>query len=204
MRANIANIWIVGLVVTFILVFSAYIIITVDYSSTFQMKNDVLTIIEKNKGFTIYSGTNGTSVAKPGTTIKMNVGAFRTINAYLSNSNYRAKGTCDRESGISNQKWIGVKSLKYNVSPSSYSSLIDTDPEDDEPFYYCIARFKTGRVNERYPSAYYVVQMFYKFEIPVLKELIPVRVEGVTDEIYMPADDIFVSKFGNSFPVLYG
>ena len=58
MRASIGSVWIVGLVVTFILVFSAYIIITVDYSSTFQMKNDILSIIEKNKGFFIIDCEN--------------------------------------------------------------------------------------------------------------------------------------------------
>ena len=76
MRASIASIWIVGLVVTFILVFSAYIIITVDYSSTFQMKNDILSIIEKNKGFTVYNGTDTTSKIKPGVSIKKKCGCF--------------------------------------------------------------------------------------------------------------------------------
>ena len=59
-------------------------------------------------------------------------------------------------------------------------------------------------MNEYYYSAFYEIQLFYKFEIPVLRELLPVRVVGITDEIYVPAEDIFTKKWGSDFPKLYG
>ena len=133
------------------------------------------------------------------------MGALRTINAYLANSNYKAKGTCDPEDGISGQKWIGIKELKYdNISTGNYGTILEYSPAETKSYHYCISRFKTGRVNEYYSSAFYEVQLFYKFEIPVLRELLPVRVVGITDEIYIPAEDIFVKKWGSDFPKLYG
>ena len=50
MKDSIANVWLLGIVMLFILMFSAYIAVTVDYSQTFKLKNTVLTIIEKDKG----------------------------------------------------------------------------------------------------------------------------------------------------------
>ena len=198
MKSNIASIWLVGLILTFLLIFSAYIIITVDYSATFKMKNEVLNILEKNKGFTIFAGQNVDSVVKPGTTVLGNVGSLRTINAFLAGSSYGAKGPCAR--GRAGEKWIGVKSLDYQTT--STGSLLDFSADDDTHYFYCIARFKTGRTYETYPSVYYQVQLFYKFEIPILKEFLPVRIEGTTDEVYLPSSSDILKGYENSN--LYG
>lgn len=199
MKSNIASVWLVGLVVTFIMIFSAYIIITVDYSATFKMKNEVLNIIEKNKGLTISSGSSINSVVKSGTTVIGKIGSLRTINAYLQGSSYKAKGPCGKDK--SSDKWVGIKSLDYETS--SASSLIDYNPSTNNVYYYCVARFSTGRSKrEAYHSVYYQVQLFYKFEIPVLRELLPVRVDGTTDEVYLPSNSDLLKKYENGD--LYG
>ena len=141
MKTGISSIWLVGLIVIFIMIFSAYIIITVDYSATFKMKNEVLTIIEKNKGLTVKSGTSKTSVVKSGASIMADVGSLRTINAYLSAHNYNAKGPCAKEKSTHN--WYGIKSLRYDTT--SLSTLVDAHTPADKTFYYCVARFDTGR-----------------------------------------------------------
>ena len=46
MKESISNVWLIGLVVSFILIFSCYIAITVDYSKAFKMKNEILSILE--------------------------------------------------------------------------------------------------------------------------------------------------------------
>lgn len=199
MKSNIASVWLVGLVVTFIMIFSAYIIITVDYSATFKMKNEVLNIIEKNKGLTIAGNSSVNSVVKPGAKVIGKIGSLRTINAYLSASSYRAKGPCGKDK--SSDKWVGVKSLNYETS--SASSLLDYNPSTNKVYYYCVARFSTGRSKrEAYHSVYYQVQLFYKFEIPVLRELLPVRVDGTTDEVYLPSSKDLLASYENGD--LYG
>ena len=199
MKSNIASVWLVGLVVTFIMIFSAYIIITVDYSATFKMKNEVLNIIEKNKGLTISGNSSINSVVKPGAKVIGKIGSLRTINAYLKGSSYNAKGPCGKDR--SSDKWIGIKSLDYETS--SASSLVDYNPGTNKVYYYCVARFSTGRSNrEAYHSVYYQVQLFYKFEIPVLRELLPVRVDGTTDEVYLPSNNDLLKGYENND--LYG
>lgn len=198
MKASISSIWLIGLVITFLLIFSAYIIITVDYSATFNMKNDVLSIIEKNKGLTLSSGVMVDSVIKSGERVRSSIGSLRTINAYLSASGYKATGYCGKSKN--SEKWVGIKSLDYEEL--SESALLDRNVSDGK-YYYCVARFGTGRsAGEGYESVYYQVQLFYKFEIPVLNQLLPVRVDGTTDEVYIPSSSDLLDGYENSD--LYG
>lgn len=193
MKTNISNIWLIGLVITFLMIFSAYIIITVDYSKSFKLKNEVLTIIEKNKGMTIYSGNQTAEVnsvipTRTSEKVLSHVGAVKTINAFLAASSYTAKGPCNRPSGTTHL--YGVKELKYGKNDTW--AQIGESATDGEHYYYCFAKYPTGREGtEPYESVYYRIELFYRFEIPILREFLPIRVDGVTDEIYLPANDTF-------------
>lgn len=181
MKESISNIWLLGIVIIFILIFAAYIAITVDYSRTFRLKNEVLTIIEKNKGFTDAVGKSGSSKIKTGETIQVGVGAAQTINLYLSGNGYLAKGHCPNDGNI----WLGVKELGSD-------SLSIESAVSNEKYYYCISKYNTGKVAAgTYRSIYYKVRLFYKMEFPVLQDFFSVKVEGITDEIYKPVNDIF-------------
>ena len=199
MKDSIANVWLLGLVITFILLFSAYIAITVDYSQTFKLKNEVLNIIEKNKGMTSSTGQPQTSKIKSGKSITVDVGALQTINLYLAGNAYTAKGPCPENDGA---KWYGVKALVYDSTSSIWE-----DAQKGTDYYYCFAKFRTGQANIKYnsksgkeSSIYYKVRLFYKMEFPVLQDFFEVKVEGVTDEIYRPLDDSFgTSALSNYF-----
>lgn len=194
MKDSIANVWLLGIIISFILLFSAYIAITVDYSQTFKLKNEVLNIIEKNKGMTNRVGSTGSddkyrSKIKTSESIAINVGALQTINLYLAGNAYTAKGPCPDEAGV---KWYGVKSLDYESSVASETAQKGVD------YYYCFAKFKTGQANIKYnnksgtdSSIYYKVRLFYKMEFPVIQDFFEVKVEGITDEIYRPVNDGF-------------
>lgn len=189
MKNSIANIWILGLMIAFILLFACYIAITVDYSKTFKMKNEVLNIIEKNKGMTNFitlpaetSDFGGGNVYKAGT--------FQSINLYLAGHAYTAKGYCD-----SDEYTYGVKDIITLTDYSNYKTEFDTNFEvvklstatDGDKFAYCFSKHGTG-FNHVYMSAYYTVRLFYKFEFPVLQEFFSIKVEGMTDEIFRPVD----------------
>lgn len=186
MKTNISSVWFTGLVVTFLMIFSAYIIITVDYSKSFKLKNEVLNIIEKNKGMTFYAnGTEVDSAIKTGQKVIGKIGAIKTINAYLKASSYDAKGPCNIPKKV---KYVyGVKSLDFEngKSWSDIGELVKSGSSTS--YYYCFAKFPTGDdAYYTYNPVYYSVELFYKFEIPILREFLPIRVEGVTDEIYRP------------------
>lgn len=183
MKNGIVNIWLLGIIVIFIALFSAYIIITINYSRSFKMKNEILTIIEKHKGVTSnISSTSGTSKIN-GSSITTNVNTVQTINLYLKGNHYEAMGHCPEQSDLPGV-WYGVKELGTAQSPGSTFELA----QSNEKYYYCFAKYKANLHGGKYEAVYYRVRMFYKFEVPVLENFLSVKVEGITDEIFDPQD----------------
>ncbi len=188
MKNGIVNVWLWGLIIVFIGFFSAYIIITLEYSRSFKIKNEVLTIIEKNKGVTRTDKRNRSGVSKisTGATITTNVNTIQTINLYLLGSGYTAKGQCplDEYGGI----WYGVKDLgKYNDPANDIVKITSSTVKDK--YYYCFSKYNANLKGGMYKAVYYRVVLFYKFEVPALSEFLSVRVDGLTDEVYDPQDE---------------
>lgn len=75
MREAIGGTWIFGIVITFIVLFSSYLAISVNYSKAFHVKNEMVTIIEK------YEGYNSTSE--------------EVIQSYIQGYGYGVRGGCD-------------------------------------------------------------------------------------------------------------
>ena len=70
-------------------------------------------------------------------------------------------------------------------------------------FYYCFTANKTA-FSGPYDSMFYTVRLFYKFEVPILSDILQVKVEGVTNEIYKPnLNDCIVDRVGyDSLPAV--
>ena len=89
MRDTIASTWVYQLVIVFILLFVAFLILSLTYSKNYKTKNEIINIIEK------YEGVNANSV--------------QIINNYLYYNNYNVKGSCP-----SDTTWLGSTSLESN------------------------------------------------------------------------------------------
>lgn len=195
MKQSIASVWLLGIIIIFILIFACYISVTVSYTASFKLKNEVVNIIEKHHGINdLPEGTSpatatssnfhGTSYSKV-----QGLGGFQTINLYLRGNAYTAMGQCPKDGNT----WYGVKELVYQENASSASV---EKAKDNTKYYYCFSKYGTGKVS-RYTTAYYKVRLFYKFEFPVLSEFLSVKVEGMTDEIYNPFNDGYVINGDN-------
>lgn len=90
MRESIGGAWLIGLVITFMLLFVAYLTVMINYSTAFKTKNEVVHIIEKYEGISTSTG-----------------GSMQIINDYLRNSGYKATGKCE-------EGWYGAKSLSHD------------------------------------------------------------------------------------------
>lgn len=89
MRETIGSTWVFQLVLIFILIFAAYLALTINYSKSFRVKNEVVSIVERYEGFTD--------------------DAIKLVNNYLSANNYQAMGTCP-------DGWMGAASLSDTAS----------------------------------------------------------------------------------------
>ena len=95
MREAVGTTWIFQLVIVFILIFAAYLALTINYSKAFKVKDEALTIIEKYEGISSE--------------------AIRTVNNYLISSAYRETGSCP--SGYRGIKDLNSTSLT-DVTPN--------------------------------------------------------------------------------------
>ncbi len=98
MREAIGGTWIMQLVIVFMLLFVAFLALALNYSKAFQVKNDILSMIEKKEGVT-----------------KGNNGSLNLINKYLKNSGYNVTNTCPENS-------YGVYNLNNNNAIEKASS----------------------------------------------------------------------------------
>lgn len=57
MRESIGGTWLLGFVVLFIVLFSAYLAYSINYTKAFKTKNFIINTIEENEGFSDYSGS---------------------------------------------------------------------------------------------------------------------------------------------------
>lgn len=202
MKQGIASVWLLALVIGFIFMFSAYITITLNYTASFKMKNEVLKIIEKKKGVTNYSGQVVSSIFSPAPsgTIKGKTGTIQTINVYLLGNAYSAMGYCPDPANetdsyeSSDERWIGINKLDAETADWEWAV-------QGKKYYYCLTKLSYGKYKgkARYTDYklvpyYYKVRMFYKFEIPALSDFFSVKVEGKTMEIIDTQDTIWESS----------
>lgn len=159
MRESIGSTWIIGLVMVFILIFSSYLALTISYQKTFKLKNEVLSFIEREEGLTNTSG-----------------GAMSLINNYLTNSGYHQKGVCP-------QYWLGIKNLS---STPSKGTDYEIAKGDNTKYYYCVQR---KNVRTWSNAKYYKVKLFYKFDLPVIGDIVTFKVDGETNDVVMAGDD---------------
>ncbi|MCI8575790.1 MAG: hypothetical protein HFI09_04905 [Bacilli bacterium] len=90
MRESIGSTWILQLVIVFMLIFVAFLALSINYTKAYKIKNELLSIIEKYEG--LNSGENG---------------SISIINNYLRYNSYGTMGTCDSET-------FGAASLDSN------------------------------------------------------------------------------------------
>lgn len=189
MKEGVSSVWLIGIVMIFILVFASYISITINYTNTFKIKNEVLTIIEKHKGMTDkVSNKTVDSVVKSGEQINIDVGALQTISLYLLGRGYNATGYCPNDGNT----WYGVPDIYENSweKTGNYESA-----SSNKKYYYCFAKFN-NHIQSGYgqETIYYKVRMFYQVEFPALSEWLFIKVEGITDEIYNPQESTFAAN----------
>ena len=145
MRESIGSMWILSLVLTFVLIFSAFLVLMINYSNVFSFKNEVTSILEKYEGYTSKSR--------------------KIIDNYLNTSGYKTKGDC----------------------PDGFYSATSLDGDGSlnttKDAYYCLYR----------DGSKYEIILFYKFNLPIIGDLVNFTIKGETNKI----------KFYNSVDYVY-
>lgn len=120
MRQTIGGTWIFQLMLLFILLFAAFIILTLNYSRTVRVKNELIDMIEK------YEGLNDESI--------------ELVNDYLNYTGQTTQGVCVDE-GESNTGVYGAYDLASN-------ELEEADP--GVKYYYCVKKYNGANTTNYY------------------------------------------------------
>lgn len=161
MRESIGGAWLIGLVITFMMLFVAYLTVMINYSTAFKTKNEMVHIIEKYEGLS--SGDQESSLG--------------IINNYLSNSGYNATGKCDCKGS---ESCYGAKDIHNKLG----NRLSKVNKRDE--YYYCVIynNAKDSSDNFENDIGYYDIQLFLTFDFPVLGQIGKFRVKGQTIKIH--------------------
>lgn len=158
MRTSTGSIWLIGLVVTFMLIFVSFLSLTISYNKVFKIKNEALTFIEKYEGL------------KDG-----DKGSIALINNYLIYNNYNTMHYCTEGD-------YGSKNLS--------STSLELVSNKKEKYYYCVTKRRANNTSSSSSRTKYSVKFFYKFDLPVIGEVLTFEVTGETIDINIPADKL--------------
>ena len=118
MRQAIGSTWLMQLVIIFMLMFVAFLALSINYTKAFKTKNELVNMIEEREG--IGSGEDK--------------GALMLINNYLNYNNYSKKGHCEaNEYGVSNLNDANLEAVeegnKYYYCVKKIPTSTDTLPD---------------------------------------------------------------------------
>lgn len=155
MKESIGASWIFVICLTFILIFTAYVAISVNYAKAFRLKTHIVSEIEENEGY------NGE--------------LRQELETYLTAQGYASYGTCEQYITVENTqtKWE-LKDCIGNAPPGKcgaciYRTEVQADKLDD---------IDADRV-------YYRGVTFFQFDLPVLNVLMPpIKIAGDSQYIY--------------------
>ncbi len=120
MRNSIGGTWIIQLMILFILLFVGFMILTLNYSRSVKIKNEMIDMFEK------YEGLNDTSI--------------ELVNNYLTYSTYSTTGICVEE-GEDATGIYGSRDL---------SSFYLEEAKEGLDYYYCVKKYDGANTTNYY------------------------------------------------------
>ena len=124
MRESIGGTWLLGIVMVFMMIFIAFVSISINYSKAFKLKSSMVTIVEE------YQGVNAETIKK--------------LNKEISANGYVNKGNC------ANNKFDGYISVLDGVATPNgtgkqnyciYREYKQSDKNGENRYYYTVSVF---------------------------------------------------------------
>lgn len=167
MKESIGATYIFAICMTFIVLFTGYLAISVNYSKAFRIKSEIVTEIEENKGYN---------------------GIEEKVKTYLTSQGYSAYGDCPNTIKVTDADKI---SGPIDTGWSRVSCLNDAAPNDkcNACIYKITVEYEKNKGIDDIcaKKEYYKVLTFFKFDIPIVNSLLTFQVSG--DSKYIIGDN---------------
>ena len=183
MKEAIGGSWLYTLVMVMIVLFTTFVSVTTNYTRTYKIKDQLISIIERNGGVTTDTLTQ--------------------INSYLNSLGYTATGECPSGDLDSGENWRGFSrsdntgtsdsygdSAKYCIYKHIISCRVKTSGNE-------VVTFSGQNGYNTIPRAYYGVTAFFRLDWPILREVIRIQLTGETSIIYLTNTNNEIDAFKN-------
>lgn len=127
MKDAVGGTWLFQIALVFIVLFAGYLALSVNYSKAFKVKNEILSIIERNEGLTGNDETESFSDRNPS--------ARGEIGAYLRENNHLVDGRCGTNDGSA------YYSVGNNMNEGTYCVRKNCVKTNFEKAYYKVTVF---------------------------------------------------------------
>ena len=179
MRESIGGTWLFGIVITFIALFSAFLSYAISYTKAFNLKSEILNMIERSEGWTSteLDLTNvGQDELEADTSVEAR--AFNLVKSmgynYTAVENLNCSGVKGHETYADLGNGKNIEAGGYCVT--KYCPALDG--------YYDAATgnfIPTGGTNTK---TYYKVTTFIAIKIPVIELLLTIPISGETRTLF--------------------
>lgn len=158
MRESIGATYIFSICLTFIILFTAYLAISLNYAKAFRIKSNIVSMIEENEG---YCSNN----------------LEQKVRDYLISEGYTASGTCSPNISSTNSRTVD----DYRLVSDGCIDIYNTGKCNA-----CIYRRERYNNSDDIgdSNSYYKVVAFFKFDLPILNVLTNFKVGGETKMIH--------------------
>ncbi len=183
MREAIGATWIMGIVIVFVALFSAYLAFSINYSKAFRVKNGIIERIEKHNGFYQNPVSDASGAMTKSTT--------EDINDFITEINYGSKGDCFKTvtaKGIDN----GANNRAEYAGCNIGSTQCVVSPGQGVNSSYCVQKVTARTESDQLTTAYYKVYVYFSINMPVgFDQNYLFVTTGETKSLSYPKDDLF-------------
>ncbi len=156
MREAIGGTWMFNLVIFFVLLFTGYMCLSINYNKAFNVKDKIINEVERNGGVKHFNNKDT---------------AIKAIAEYMEEVGYRTSGNCNGYDYGCNKDGSCVQNPNSN-----YAFCLKEVKASDS-----YANYHSG---EFIFVSYYKVKVFYQLDLPVFKQLFGFSIKGDTKLLY--------------------
>ena len=167
MKDSIGGMWLLGIIMTFMVILITFVTLSLNYSNAFRLKSEMISAIEESNGF-----NTKTRVKLDNIIDKYGYKTFKTCQFKDPPSNILG---FLKDGGNEGRPYVNNPNVKVN---------------------YCIVR-EISHPSKKRTENYYTVQVFFGFELPVMGDIFTFRVDGETRSILYADDSGYDHYFTN-------
>jgi len=159
MKEAIGGSWLFNIVIFFVILFTGYLCLSINHTKAFNVKDDIVKIIERNNGFK--EELNNVNASN-------NV-VIKEIVESLQKFGYRSTSKCPDADG--GQFWYGYDRDGNRDNGNNNSS-------------FCIREVDATSGLGGAKTVYYQVVVFYQLDLPIVNSIFGFKLKGDTRLIY--------------------